>query len=228
METLHVRNLEKYQPSYKDGRRLLWIRWDVDTISDYEFSMLTPSQRYLLIALSCLETKLQKELPNDLEWLSHETKYPKSLIHKDLLMLQKNGFLVTSCNGENNLPLPTDRHTDIQTDKHSMSISNEILDKWNNFCEKYQKLAKIKSVSETRKKKLRARLDEESFKNFDEILKAIEEQPFLIHGDSNSKFRDWRVSFDWLIENDTNYLKVLERKYKNADSTPEVLKKYLK
>jgi hypothetical protein len=57
-------------------------------------------------------------------------------------------------------------------------------------------------------------------------LLAIKEQPFLIKGDANStKHANWRINFDWLITNDTNYIKVLERKYANeTDSTPEYLR----
>lgn len=91
-----------------------------------------------------------------------------------------------------------------------------ILTTWNSFCDKYPTLSKIKEITESRRKHLKERFTKDSFKDFKAILKAIEQQPFLIKGNPNSPdHKDWKISFDWLIENDTNYIKVLEFRYKN-------------
>jgi hypothetical protein len=85
---------------------------------------------------------------------------------------------------------------------------------WNLFSEKYPTLSKIKEITGTRRKHLKERFEKESFRDFNKIILAIEQQPFLIHGSQSSgKHDNWRVSFDWLIANDTNYVKVLEMKY---------------
>ena len=47
--------------------------------------------------------------------------------------------------------------------------------------------------------------------NYEKILEIIKTTPFL----QGSNDRGWTADFDWLIANDTNYLKVLEGKYKN-------------
>jgi hypothetical protein len=89
------------------------------------------------------------------------------------------------------------------------------LNLWNSFCNKFPNLAPIRELSDTRRTHLKTRFDKESFRDFQAILTAIEEQPFLIYGNPKSaEHKGWKVSFDWLIENDTNYIKVLERKYK--------------
>ena len=84
---------------------------------------------------------------------------------------------------------------------------------WNKFCLKYPVLSQVKELSPKRREKLKKRFGSQSFKdaftNLD-IYTAIEKQKFLM-GEND---RSWKVSFDWLIENDTNYLKVLELKYK--------------
>jgi hypothetical protein len=99
---------------------------------------------------------------------------------------------------------------------------------WNYFCEKFPTLSKIQQITETRRKHLKQRFEEPLFRNFSEILKAVEEQPFLIHGNQNNeKHKNWRIDFDWLIKNDQNYVKVIERRYKEKSSVPEGLKKYL-
>lgn len=85
---------------------------------------------------------------------------------------------------------------------------------WNSFCDSFPALAKVKEVSGKRRDKLKKRFEQKSFREFDKILAAIKEQPFL----RGSNDRKWKVSFDWLIENDTNYLKVLEKRYVNTNA----------
>jgi len=96
---------------------------------------------------------------------------------------------------------------------------------WNSFCDKYPILSKIKELSEKRRGHLKNRFAKDSFKEFGKILEAIEKQPFLLKGNpESSTHKNWRVSFDWLIENDTNYLKVLEYKYKSIPKEEDTIK----
>lgn len=81
--------------------------------------------------------------------------------------------------------------------------------KWNEVATKLG-LSRIEKISKSRLESLTARLKESTFT--DDIFKAIEEQNFLYgHND-----RKWRISFDWIIKNDTNYIKVIERKYSDG------------
>lgn len=94
------------------------------------------------------------------------------------------------------------------------SFETTIKNQWNAFCDKHPSLKKIQEVSLTRRKHLKARFEQGSFKDFAQLLSSIEKQPFLIHGNPKSKDHStWRINFDWLIINDTNHLKVLEMKY---------------
>lgn len=89
-----------------------------------------------------------------------------------------------------------------------------VLTLWNDFCLTHKELTKVISLTGGRRERLRTRLQEELFKNFPEILAAIDRQPFLIKGGGDdSAHKKWRVGFDWLIANDINYVKVLEEKY---------------
>ena len=88
---------------------------------------------------------------------------------------------------------------------------------WNKFAEKYN-LNKIIGITKPRQAKLKMRSTEKTF-DFGLILEAIEEQPFLIHGNPNSSDHgNWHVTFDWVIENKSNYIKILERSYKGGAS----------
>jgi hypothetical protein len=90
---------------------------------------------------------------------------------------------------------------------------------WNLFCEKHPFLSKITTITDSRRKSLKARFAQNTFKDFPALLAAIEDQPFLLNGNPDSKdHKNWKISFDWLIRNDINHVKVLEKKYMNNRS----------
>ena len=72
-------------------------------------------------------------------------------------------------------------------------------------------------LSKGRLKHLSARLKESAWQDgkHREIFRRVVLSKFLT-GDNDS---GWRASFDWLIKNDTNYAKVLEKAYERADKT---------
>jgi hypothetical protein len=77
---------------------------------------------------------------------------------------------------------------------------------WNEFAKK-KKLPQIVSLSETRRRKLQARLKEGM--DILSVLAAAKRQSFLF---GNNK-QNWTLTFDFLIDNDKNWLKVLEGAY---------------
>jgi hypothetical protein len=82
---------------------------------------------------------------------------------------------------------------------------------WNVFAEE-KKLAKVSKINTTRKKKFNVRIGEKGF-DFLLILKQASSSQFLLTG-------NW-FGFDWIIENESNYLKVIEGNYdKKADNKP--------
>lgn len=94
--------------------------------------------------------------------------------------------------------------------KHSKDFE-QIHEVWNSFA-KQNGLSQLKALNKARQKKLLKRIQEKPF-NFFEILELIKTSDFLL-----GKVDKWRVSFDWVIENETNYLKILEGNYKNGTS----------
>lgn len=93
---------------------------------------------------------------------------------------------------------------------------DKIRDEWNTFASAHPPLSTIERISSTRKAHLQQRLEADHFvESFGRLLEAIGESPFLL-GKNDKK---WRVSFDWLIINDNNYLKVLEGRYKGEQKT---------
>lgn len=89
----------------------------------------------------------------------------------------------------------------------------DAVDNWNLKAEEYG-LSKVLSLTKSRKEKLKERFRGESF-DMKKIMEAIGKQPFL--GGAND--RKWQVTFDWVISNDKNYLKILEYNYVKAKPT---------
>ena len=113
----------------------------------------------------------------------------------------------TNGKAENSQPIPDNK----PNNKTNNINYDEFLLLWNEFATKNKK-PEVAKLSDSRKKKILARLkDFKDFKDFkvafEVALKKANESYFLL----NSSF----FTFDWLVENDTNILKVLEDKYKD-------------
>lgn len=96
-------------------------------------------------------------------------------------------------------------------DNNENNIIKDSMEMWNFFASKYG-VSKILVMSDGRKSKLRVRLKEKGF-NLLEILKKSEKQSFL-YGDND---KNWKFTFDWVIENEGNYIKILEEQYLRGD-----------
>jgi len=83
-----------------------------------------------------------------------------------------------------------------------------IQDYWNSKT----KLPKIRTMTDTRKNKLKTRLMEDDFaENWKMIIDKIAASSFCT-GNNN---RGWKADIDWLLTNSANYIKILEGKYDN-------------
>lgn len=85
---------------------------------------------------------------------------------------------------------------------------------WNENC---TNLSKVLGNSEQRKVKERARLSERSPKEWGTIFRIINNSRFCC-GHSDQK---WKATFDWIMKNENNAVKVLEGQYDNKDSVDQ-------
>lgn len=108
-----------------------------------------------------------------------------------------------------NLDMPI-KDRDINKDKDLIDYES-LKNTWNYFAKNY-KLPEIKTLTKQRLTKLNLRLKEK----FDliDILKIAEKSRFLL-GDNKD---GWKLTFDWLIVNESNYIKILEGNYNNGTS----------
>jgi len=79
----------------------------------------------------------------------------------------------------------------------------EFIQHWNRF----DALPAIRAFSKERRSKLAARAKEDTFKtHWREIIRKLAGSPFHI----GQNDRGWRAGIDWILKNETNYLKILE------------------
>ena len=92
--------------------------------------------------------------------------------------------------------------------KPNIPTAKEVLQTWNDNAEQFG-FSTIKSMSDARYKKFKTRLakDDNFLDNFLEAIEIASQSSFIM----NNTF----FTFDWLVANDENYLKVIEGNYNN-------------
>ena len=100
-------------------------------------------------------------------------------------------------------------YTEITKETTNKNTHIFFIHEWNGFAFE-NSLSKISSLSESRKKKLEARMKSGNFKQlFEDALEEIKKSQYLLGS------KGWKISFDWLIKNDENILKVVEGNYQD-------------
>ena len=84
----------------------------------------------------------------------------------------------------------------------------EIAETYNRLC---PSLPEVKTLSEARKKAIKARLRKYSPEDLSRAFEMVEQSDFLPGANS----RNWTANFDWIMK-DTNLAKILDGNYKNS------------
>lgn len=100
-----------------------------------------------------------------------------------------------------------DKEKDKEGDIKERVTCTQIVDLFNSVCVSYPA---VKSLSEARKKAIKARLKQYSLDDFKTLFEKAEASSFLKGGNS----RNWSATFDWLLK-DVNMAKVLDGNYDN-------------
>ena len=99
-----------------------------------------------------------------------------------------------------------DREEDIKTaEKSACPSPSDIINLFNDICKSYPK---VRSLSEERKKAIKARLRTYGIDKIKEVFRKAENSSFL-KGKNN---RNWVATFDWLMK-DGNFAKTLDGNY---------------
>ena len=97
-------------------------------------------------------------------------------------------------------------------ERQSTLIVQKVLKQWNDFAKEHG-LMTMKSLSQTRYRKFKLRVKEGM--DFNKTLDCIKQQKFLLgkSAPAPGASRPWKITFDWLVRNDTNWIKVNEMYY---------------
>ena len=99
-----------------------------------------------------------------------------------------------------------DNNTITNNTTNKLNDDDVVKEKWNTFAKKHF-LSPLISLVGNRKKHLSSRLTDKDF-DFDKLLVCISKSSFLL-----GKTTDWKISFDWLVKSENNYIKILEGNY---------------
>ncbi len=86
----------------------------------------------------------------------------------------------------------------------------EIVLMWNDLG-----ITQIKQLTQERKEKLKSIIEKFSIKDIQDTINNIKFSDFL----KGKNDKGWLISFDWLIDNETNFTKVFENQFKNNTIT---------
>lgn len=193
-----------------------------------EWFILTPDIIDCLIRFS--KDEITKEMAIvEIRSISYLLRSPEieveTEVEKKLKNKRTNVLVVASDNGKPSIDEMKQSYKDLvksitgsDTKTVWIGLSHFISDKKPEFIEPYFEawnifaanlhLAKVETISESRKKKFKTRIQEISF-DFIKILAKIKASQYL-KGDNQA---NWKVSFDWIFENENNYIKILEGNY---------------
>ena len=98
-----------------------------------------------------------------------------------------------------------EEETELEKEKEEKVDYKQILGLYHSVCKSYPS---VRSLSEARKKAIKARLNTYSIEDFQTVFQNAENSAFL----KGKNDRNWSANFDWLIA-DKNFVKVLEGNY---------------
>jgi len=101
-----------------------------------------------------------------------------------------------------------EKYRDVEKDNEEFNVRCEtVIEMWNLFAQMHG-LAKVSILTEERKRKLKSRFKEDTF-DLPKILRAAIKQKFLM----GVNRRQWRMSFDFVIRSQQQYIKIIEETY---------------
>jgi hypothetical protein len=153
---------------------------------------------------------------------SAQYRWNKKLENANAMRTQSDGNAIKERKGKerklntpNGVLLSSNKNDD---NNHSGNVPIEkIIQSWN----ERTKLSKVNTISESRKKAIRARWNEHGRDNIWKVFKKTFESDFL-NGKNES---NWMASFDWVM-NPTNFVKILDGNYDNREKPKTNGKRY--
>lgn len=136
---------------------------------------------------------------------------------------QKQKEKLLLCQGQNqgqnndsqDIDIKIEKDIDIELNKDinkdNIKPTDYITEFFNLYNSIANRLPKATKLTESRKKKIKTRLSEMNIEDWKKVFEKLEASDFCCGNND----RNWKASFDWLLANDTNAIKVIEGKYDN-------------
>lgn len=106
-----------------------------------------------------------------------------------------------------------EKDIDLDIEKRERVDYQQIADMYNEICISFPRCT---TLSDNRKKSIKARLKTYSVDDFKNLFTLAEQSDFL----KGKNERNWNANFDWLIK-DSNFAKVLDGNYNNKTNQPK-------
>lgn len=235
MIEIDIINFEKYNPR-KDYKTKEWFRLESMFFKDEKFFEITDLELSIFLKLVGLRQNTQKIITFEkLDWLCKQIDANIKTIDATLKSINARKLIYynynidpirdnitlhnTVTNELRSEPIESDRiRTDLtETEKEKPKIDfEEYVEFWNLcICQETGK-GQVLKLSKSRKDKLMLRIKEGlTMDILKSIREKINESDFLRGKKINPNGKTWCITFDWLIENDKNWLKVIENRYSN-------------
>lgn len=234
MTRYRIKNWDEYQ-SYRDGRRILWIKLYTRLLDDPEWHRLNGFDAKSLINLWIVASETDGILPSTykisfrlritekqairlLSELSHWVEAYDDGLLQDFTSLSQTptnfyGEEKRREEKESEKRGEGEKLETVSAEPTAAPPRNLLLEAWEN---NRASMPAVRSFTNQRLSKCNARLRAKGFslEDFRAAVVKASTTPFLC-GDND---RGWKASFDWFIENDTNYHKVLEGRYDRKES----------
>ena len=175
--------------------------------------------------MNCLQSLIEKGHIGKVEKIINGVKFCEYYAISPVVNKVHHGGEKSSMGSENSSMGGGEKSSpnNININKLNNNLNNntyvKVVDLFNGICTAFPKIQKI---TDGRKRLIRARLNQYSLEQIEEVFITAESSDFL--KGTNGK---WSATFDWLL-NENNFIKVLEGNYNNKSTSPpnEEKKKY--
>ena len=231
MRYFRIKNFDRFQ-HYKSSTSVpAWIKLHASLLIDPEFLKLPDSSKGHLMLIWVIGSQLRNRILFDSKYVAQvigaSTKVDlEGLVDAGFLELEESALersesdskTTLERSGETTSPLILSSSlSDLDLKKELDSLSpDDLREGWNEHCAPLG-LPTVAMLSPTRRQKALARLREHKEIDFwNLVFGHIRASPFLLgHQKTNGdgKHKNRKANFDWLIDNDTNCVKVYEGRY---------------
>ena len=223
-----VRNWDRFQ-HYK-RRNPPWIKLHVELLASRDWVTLSDASRVLAIACMLLASKNDGEIDWDPEYIKR-VAYLNSC--PDLNPLLECGFLeplqsdagvpqadastVQARHKQMRTNAEPETETEVETDREDHEDKDHLLsqakERWNELAERFG-FGKIDSLTDSRLEEVEGRIADSGFPDcWPDIVNRVEGSRWLQGLIEDREGKPFRLTFDWLFGNATNWAKVIEGNY---------------